>query len=463
MLRLRLRALRESRADDHWLPTWLIPMVYLAVSTVTAVALARLEHEYLQSYLNDISVGAALAFVSAIAAGMMSLTAIVFSIAYITVQFNAVAYSPRLALWFARDRRMFHTLGIFIATFMHALTVMVWVDRGGSGGVPLLSGLVLAALMSLSMFSFSWLIRGLSDLQVTSTLRHVGDAGRNVIRETFERLDERTAAERETGTEALERDRLAPVTQALTYAGEPLSISRFEIATLVRLAREADAVIEMQCAVGDTLVDGTQLLDVHGGTRPIPENQLRRCVRLSTERTFEQDPKYPIRLLVDVSIKALSPAINDPTTAVQAIDQLEDLLRRLSRRELDAGFARDKEGRLRLIFPMPSWEDYLRLSFDEIRQFGNTSIQVVRRLRAALIGIADAAVGAERTAQVQRYLAQLDQAIARSSFDAEDRVIASQEDRQGLGLSRHRTAGVSRLVAPTDAGDPAVPLMRVQG
>ena len=79
---------------------------------------------------------------------------------------------------------------------------------------------------------------------------------------------------------------------------------------------------------------------------PLPEDVLRRAVRLGRERTFEQDPKYPIRLLVDIAIKALSPAINDPTTAVQTIDQLEDLLRRLGAAELDAGYAVDENGAL---------------------------------------------------------------------------------------------------------------------
>src|SRR5467141_2460896 len=93
----------------------------------------------------------------------------------------------------------------------------------------------------------------------------------------------------------------------------------------------------------------------------------------------------PIRLLVDIAIKALSPAINDPTTAVQAIDQIEDLLRRLGGHDLDAGYARDADGDLRLIFPMPTWEDYLVLAFDEIRHYGSDSVQVMRRLRSALV------------------------------------------------------------------------------
>ncbi len=101
---------------------------------------------------------------------------------------------------------------------------------------------------------------------------------------------------------------------------------------------------------------------------------------------MEQEPKYPIRLLVDIAIRALSPAVNDQTTGVQAIDQIEDLLRLLGQSDLDAGQIRDAGGELRVIVPMPTWHDYLSLSFDEICQFGLTSVQILRRLRSALSG-----------------------------------------------------------------------------
>jgi uncharacterized membrane protein len=158
--------------------------------------------------------------------------------------------------------------------------------------------------------------------------------------------------------------------------------------------------------------------------------------RLAEERTFEQDPKYPIRLLVDIAIKALSPAVNDPTTAVQAIDQLEDLLRRLGRRSLADVHAQDSQGIVRLIYPTPNWEDFLRLSFDEIRQYGAGSVQVMRRLRSALAGVAESISEQSRIDAVKAYVHHLDLVIARSPFDPEDRAVASQQDRQGLGLSR---------------------------
>ena len=194
----------------------------------------------------------------------------------------------------------------------------------------------------------------------------------------------------------------------------------------------------MACAVGDTLVEGDVLLRVHDAGMPLPEEALLRAVHLGKERTFEQDPKYPIRLLVDIAIKALSPAINDPTTAVQTIDQLEDLLRRLGSAELDAGDVADEDGALRLVFQTPTWEDYLTLAFDEIRHFGSSSVQVMRRMRSALVGLANSLPNQERVEAVRRYLEHLDRVIGALPFDVEDKSMARQEDRQGIGLSRRR-------------------------
>jgi uncharacterized membrane protein len=192
----------------------------------------------------------------------------------------------------------------------------------------------------------------------------------------------------------------------------------------------------MACGVGDTLIEGTVVLRIHGAQDRVAEKELLEAIHLKSERTFEQDPKYPIRLLVDVAIKALSPAINDPTTAVQALDQIEDLLRRLGRHELCPIHAADSDGNLRLIIPMPTWEDYLSLAFDEIRQFSAASIQVMRRLRAALVGLAETTTVPARVEAVKRYLKHLEAMIEHSSLDLEDRSTALQEDRQGLGLSR---------------------------
>ncbi|HRD49627.1 MAG TPA: DUF2254 domain-containing protein, partial [Candidatus Contendobacter sp.] len=420
------------------IPLWLIPMLYVGVTTICGLTLPRLEQEYLAAYSHGMSVASAQATLSAIASGMMALTGIVFALAFVMVQFSAIAYSPRLVVWFGRDPVLFHSLGLFTATFVYAIATLAWVDRGGSGKAPLFSVLLVTVLLILSMIVFAKLVQRLNDLQITNVLHFIGQQGREVIRAMFPYLGTTGDAAPESWQTADEAIQQRPITQTLRYSGEPVTLTRFHIGALVRQAQAADALIVMECAVGDTLTEDTLLLRVHGGRALLAEIPLRQAIQTARERTFEQDPKYPLRLLVDIAIKALSPAINDPTTAVQALDQIEDLLHRLGRRALDAGCVKDDRGDLRLIFPTPTWEDYLTLAFDEIRQYGVSSVQVMRRLRSALLGLMDSVTEAERKEVVRRYLHHLNLVVERSVLDAEDQAMALQEDRQGLGLSRRR-------------------------
>jgi uncharacterized membrane protein len=416
---------------------WIIPMFYVSGAVLGGLALPRIEQAYFSSYALAVSVASAQALLSAAASGMMALTGIVFAMAFVMVQFSAIAYSPRLVLWFARDRMLFHALGAFTATFVYALFTLAWVDRGGAARVPLFSMLLVGIMIIISVLLFSRLMQRLGDLQIGNVLHLIGDQGRAVIAEMFGRSKNESPSRAPKVT--ADRARLGPATQTVKYLGKPRTIAKLDVASLVSLAREAGATIVMISAVGDTLVESAVLLRVHDARRPLPEEALLSAVRLGRERTFEQDPKYPIRLLVDIAIKALSPAINDPTTAVQTIDQLEDLLRRLGSAELDAGSVHDENGALRLVFPTPTWEDYLSLAFDEIRHFGLSSVQVMRRMRSALVGLADSLPSQARVEAVRQYLEHLDRVIQASPFDVEDRRMASQEDRQGIGLSRRRS------------------------
>jgi len=417
------------------MPLWLVPMVYTVASVTVGLIVPRLEHAYFAGYTENISVGSALAFFSSVSSGMMALTGIVFAVAFVLVQFSAFAYSPRLVIMFASSPTLFHTLGIFIATFLYSLAALVWTDRGGSGRVPLFSTLLVSVLLILSMMAFARLVQSVNDLQIHNVLHVIGVRGRSVIRTMFPLIADNAKVSREEMDAPLN---LGPPTQTLTHSGGPRAITRFDLERLVKVAQGADAVVAVECGVGDTVVENAILLRVYGAARKLPEEELTRAIHLATSRSFEQDPKYAIRLLVDIAIRALSPAVNDPTTAVQALDQIEDLLRQLGCRQLQAGHARDTAHKIRVTFPVPTWQDYLSLAFDEIRLFGAASIQVDRRLRAALVGLSETVVVDERRAAVQRYLDHLDLGIGQSSFDDQDRAAALQEDRQGLGLSRRR-------------------------
>ena len=267
-------------------------------------------------------------------------------------------------------------------------------------------------------------------MQISRTLAFTGDQGRWVIDAVYPNL---ASAAVDPAPDDLEH---AEATQVVLHHGPPRAVEAVNVDDLVRLATSADAMIEVLVVVGETVVESTPWVRVIGG-RAIDESALLSAIDLDVERTFEQDPKYAIRLLVDIAIRALSPAVNDPTTAVQALDQIGDLLLRLSRRRIERGAFRDAVGRLRVIMPVPTWDDFLWLALGEIHAYGATSLQVMRRMHALVADLL-AAVPDERRAALQYWQMRLKRSAAAHFPDPAERVVATAEDRQGLGLTRRR-------------------------
>ena len=149
---------------------------------------------------------------------------------------------------------------------------------------------------------------------------------------------------------------------------------------------------------------------------------------------MEQDPMFAFRIMVDIASRALSPAINDPTTAVLAIDQIHHLLREVGTRYLAEGHEKDAAGRVRLIYRTPNWEDFVHLAVTEIRQYGRDSIQVMRRLRAMLENLMQT-LPLFRAPVLQNELKLLNNSTTRMFPDVEDRTLAEIGDLQGIGGS----------------------------
>ena len=407
---------------------WFVPMLYALGALVVSFTVPRLANNLLPGFVSTVSVNAAIGFYSAIASGMIALTAIVFSLTFVMVQFSATAYSPRLVLWVSRDPVISHAIGVFTATFLYALAALVWVDRGGSGRVPLAGILVVGLLLIISVMMFIGLIQRVGMLQVTRMLIFTCDQGRGVIENLYPPIDTPPSL----GPAELPSN---PCVQTLQHHGHPRVVQAANIPMLVDLASKSGCIIDLLVTVGDTVLDTAPILRVYGAASPLPEEMLRSAVELGSERTFEQDPKYAIRLLVDIAIKALSPAVNDPTTAVQALDQIEDLVVRLGRRRLEIGAFRDSQNDLRLLMRFPAWEDFLRLAFDEIRLYGATSMQVMRRMKA-LLNQSMRLLPEERLPALRHWQDRLQTTVDRTYSDAQDKLDASDEDSQGFGSSR---------------------------
>jgi uncharacterized membrane protein len=407
-----------------------VPMVYAVTAILAGMVLPRIETLFFPRLKAELSIDVAIALYSSIASGMMALTGIVFSLTFLMVQFSATAYSPRLVMWIARDPVLSHALGVFSATFLYAIAALSWLDRGNSRKVLFISALTVVALLLASVGMFIALIQRVGLLQINRMLLFTAQQGRKVIENLYGEPGP------SSGKLPVLRNTKARPTQVLLHRGRPQSLQAIDLKTLVQLAREDDACIEVVVAVGDTVLEGMPLLHLFGSDGLVPEAQLRGAFALGDERTFEQDPKYAMRLLVDIAIRALSPAINDPTTAVQALDQIGDLLARLGRRRLEIGEFQDNAGSVRVVAEFPSWDDFLHLGFEEILAYGAKSVQIMRRMKALVADLL-AVLPAERHAALKYWHERLQTSIGRSFQDAEEKISASAEDRQGLGIPRY--------------------------
>ena len=212
---------------------------------------------------------------------------------------------------------------------------------------------------------------------------------------------------------------------------------------LVAAARNSGCVLELVPMMGDFVPVGAPLFRVHGEPEGLKSEEIVRHVVLGRERTHEFDPAFGFRKLVDIAERSIAQPFDDPTTAVQAIHRLHDCLRLLANRPFPSGRYYDDEGQLRLVVRTLSWEGYVRLAFDELRQVGASSPQVTRRLRAALEDLKTVAPP-ERQPVLDRQVELLEGWVSRQFEDEEDISASLIEDQQGIGSGQD-------LIATTDS------------
>ena len=220
----------------------------------------------------------------------------------------------------------------------------------------------------------------------------------------------------------------------MAHAGHSAVVLAVDLQALVRLARRTRGIIEFVPHVGDFVATGEPLFVLYGGATAIDDRALRDAVALGPERTMEQDPLFSFRILVDIALKALSPAINDPTTGVLAIDQIHRLLRAVGQRRLHGDVLTDGLGHQRVIYRTPNWDDFVHLSCTEIRHCGAGNMQVARRLRALLNNLI-ASLPRHRHQALEDERGRLDKVIETLYPLPADLALARIGDTQGLGGS----------------------------
>ncbi len=425
---------------------WIVPLVLVVLAVGLALALPEVDKRTSATVGISFGEDAARAVLGAIASGMITFTGFVFSILLIAVQFGSSQFSPRLLRRFLRDPTTKLALGTFMATFVYALAVLRVVGTGTDAAfVPDNSISVAVVLLLLSMLMFLRLMsRTTQGLRVASVLAELGRDARHSVDAVYpEPVDAEEPADVLPADDTL----MPRTSRTVAYHGTPGVVQSVDVRGLVERARRSDAVIELVPRFGELVDEGSALFTVHDEHDRIDDKWLRGTVATGDERTMRQDPAFAFRLFADISAKALSPGVNDPTTSTQALDQIELLLRQVGNRRLVPGVGRDGSGTVRFRYRAPSWEDYLSLAIDETRHYGSGSLQVMRRLRALLEAV-HASVPESRRAAVEAELALLDAAAIRAFGDSADQLAAAASDRQGLGATELVTDRLPRQRVP---------------
>ncbi len=419
---------RRFRAREWFDRTWLvIPSLYVVAAVMLGTVVPDLEGgRHVDPLGLELSNDSARQVLNAVAGGMIAFTGLVVSVAVVVVQFGAGQYTPRLVLRFRRDLAVKHALGIFIAPALYALTALGKIGPSGRLAPDATVGLAVMLLIA-AVLAFFWLVARLLDLLRPRRLFELLLAG---CEQAIDQVYPRPYGRDEDGPVTDWDQR--PITATVRHEGPQGVVSALDRFRLLEAAESADAYLEVECVIGGFIWRGGPMVHVRGPAGAVSTRELERAVIVSDERTLTQDPAFAIRTIVDIAIRSLSPAVNDPTTASQALDTVESLLHGLASRRLGDAHLHGSDGRLRVVYRAAGWADLLTLALTEIRSYGVGSHQVARRMRALLEGL-QGTVPPARAAAVREQLELLDAAVARAHPDPAERALATTADHMGLG------------------------------
>ncbi|MCX5386646.1 DUF2254 domain-containing protein [Streptomyces sp. NBC_00083] len=426
-----LSPLREHLRDTFWFaPTAAMVLVFVlwAAASEADAALVRLLQDHqafgdideLIRIVNDTK-----GVITTVSSAMMTFIGVVFSISLVAVQMASGHFTPRVVRIFVRSRITKLTFAVFLATFTLTLLVLTSFDSEADPRlvttVPFVQSVLTLIMVALSLFLFI--------AYVNSTLRlmRVGHVIDRITGEALRVVDKMPRGD-------LAGHALGPEIAGVAHHGRAGVLRDVHIARLVRAARRQDVVLRVLPRMGDFVVPGTPLLSVHGrdGTAPPSWNALRYTVSVGVERTFHQDLGFGLRQLADIGLRALSAAVNDPTTAVQCLDRMIQVLTALANRPLGAVGHPDGKGTVRLVQDVPGWADLVDLAFAEMRLCAVGSPQVTRRIMAGLDDLLWL-VPPERRGPLLRHRGLLVQAVVLAVPEAAERAFALEPDRQGIG------------------------------
>ncbi len=412
--------LRESVLES----LWIIPLAGAVLGGVLGTLVSFADEHIGAPSLWQYTPSTASAVLSSIIGATAALTGFVVTVTVLVVQLATGTFSARIMRLWVRDRMLKVTLAVLVGTLTFAFSVLRRVE---DEFVPDL-GVTLAGLfVSLSLLLFIvFFDRYIRRLRPAAVAADVAKTARSMFEQTV-RLADRPDIR-------WEHETIRSDPTHVVRADRGGAIQAVDADRLVEWARAHGVELVLPHPVGDFVHTGGVLVRVYGGElgdRAAAE--LRGMISLGDERTFEQDPAFAMRIMVDMANKALSAAVNDPTTATQVLDHIGEVLSLVGRTDLEERTKTTATGTPAVVVMRARrWEEFVTLGFTEIREFGATSVQIMRRLRALLEELLET-VRPEHRAALAEELRRLDATVAYAWRDSVDLDRASAADGQGLG------------------------------
>jgi uncharacterized membrane protein len=308
--------------------------------------------------------------------GVLGLVSIIFSLLFLVVQWAFSSLSPRLNL-FRDDPIVWRTFGLAVGVFVYSVTAALAIGNDPKVSVIVPAAEVIAVLASLALIR-TLQVKAFTSIQLAPTLSAIAAQGRGILDDLYARPG---PADRSPAT-------LPPVLRAVTWPHRQAILQQLNLRGLLNAA-DGGAVIVLRARIGDTLQEGAVVADLHGGDAS--DAAVLGALVTGPERTFHQDPMFAFRLLADIGLRALSPAVNDPATAVQVLDTIQSLLAPLAARDLDVAEVADATGAVKVVLALPTWDNYLQIALDDLIESGSRSPMVLLQAQTLLTSLLDAA------------------------------------------------------------------------
>jgi len=416
---------------------WFVPAQILLVSILLAVGLIEAD-TLISSHLSKnwpllFGVGAegSRGMLVAIASSMMTVAGVTFSITIVALSLTSSQYTPRILRNFMRDRANQTVLGMFIGIFTYCLIVLRVIRGGDEGGfVPSLAvffGFLLALTgVGVLIFFIHHIISRIQDSNIISS----------VASETLDAIDKLFPdtlgdGEIEENDEEWSTQLNEPQWQPIPSANTGY-IQNLDEAELLLIAIEHNTVLRMECGIGEFVISGMPIIRMNAEKEPSEEliKSLNGIYAIGSYRTVDQDIGFGIRQLVDISLKALSPGINDTTTAVMCVDYLAAIMTKLVTRRIFSLYRYEEEV-LRVVVRGPTFEKFLTTAFDQIRRDSKDNVTMIISLLGALKIIAGETRNSQRLALIRQKVDAI--------YEQADRYIQSPYDRSLIEKERFET------------------------